>query len=150
MELLLERKWKKELYTIGKLSINGDFFCNTLEDTDRGLAQTMSLPVLRAKKRRGITAIPTGRYRVTLDVRSPKYSLKRAYDFCQGYVPRLINVPAYEGVLIHIGNYPKDTEGCILVGKNTKVGAVMESTDTFKQLYCILKGAKEPIYITIR
>ena len=150
MELLLERKWKKELYTIGKLSINGEFFCNTLEDTDRGLAQTMSLPVLRAKKRRGITAIPTGRYRVTLDVRSPKYSLKRAYDFCQGYVPRLINVPAYEGVLIHIGNYPKDTEGCILVGKNTKVGAVMESTDIFKQLYCILKGANEPIYITIR
>ena len=150
MELRLKRIAKRDTYTIGQLYVNGSYFCDTLEDTDRGLRQDMAVPVLRAKKRKGITAIPTGRYMVTLKVKSPKYSLRKQYDFCGGYVPRLVNVPAYEGVLIHIGNYPKDTEGCILVGKNTKVGAVLESAATFRKLYAILKEVKEPIYITIR
>ena len=150
MELLLNRIAHKETYTIGRLYVDGVRFCDTLEDTDRGLKQAMDLAVLRAKKRRGITAIPTGRYKVTLNVKSPKFSQKKAYDFCGGYLPRLINVPAYDGVLIHIGNYPKDTEGCILVGKNTKVGAVLESTTTFKLLYEKLKSAKDDIYITIK
>ena len=150
MELLLNRIARKETYTIGRLYVDGVRFCDTLEDTDRGLKQTMDLAVLRAKKRRGITAIPTGRYKVTLNVKSPKFSQKKAYDFCKGYLPRLINVPAYDGVLIHIGNYPKDTEGCILVGKNSKVGAVLESTATFKLLYEKLKSAKDDIYITIK
>ncbi len=150
MELLLNRIARKETYTIGRLYVDGVRFCDTLEDTDRGLKQTMDLAVLRAKKRRGITAIPTGRYKVTLGVKSPKFSQKKAYDFCKGYLPRLINVPAYDGVLIHIGNYPKDTEGCILVGKNSKVGAVLESTTTFKLLYEKLKSAKDDIYITIK
>lgn len=150
MELELKRIAKRDTYTIGRLSINGQRFCDTLEDTDRGLDQKMSLAVLKARKRKGITAIPTGRYKVTLGVKSPKYSKRPAYNFCEGYVPRLINVPAYEGVLIHIGNYPQDTEGCILVGRNTKVGAVLDSTETFKQLYAILKKATDNIYITIK
>lgn len=150
MELELKRIAKRETYTIGRLFVDGNRFCDTLEDTDRGLRQDMSLPVLRAKKRKGVTAIPTGRYRVTLGVKSQKYSQRKAYEFCNGYVPRLINVPAYEGILIHIGNYPKDTEGCILVGRNTKVGAVLDSTATFKALYEILKKAEGDIYITIR
>lgn len=150
MELLLNRIARKETYTIGRLYVDGVRFCDTLEDTDRGLKQTMDLAVLRAKKRRGITAIPAGRYKVTLSAKSPKFSQKKAYDFCKGYLPRLINVPAYDGVLIHIGNYPKDTEGCILVGKNSKVGAVLESTTTFKLLYEKLKSAKDDIYITIK
>ena len=150
MELELKRIDKRDTYTIGRLSIDGQRFCDTLEDTDRGLDQKMSLAVLKARKRKGITAIPTGRYKVTLGVKSPKYSKRPAYNFCEGYVPRLINVPAYEGVLIHIGNYPQDTEGCILVGRNTKVGAVLDSTETFKQLYAILKKATDNIYITIK
>lgn len=150
MELELKRIARRETYTIGRLYVDGVRFCDTLEDTDRGLRQDMAVTVLRAKKRKGITAIPTGRYMVTLKVKSPKYSLRKQYDFCGGYVPRLVNVPAYEGVLIHIGNYPKDTEGCILVGKNTKVGAVLESAATFQKLYAILKEVKEPIYITIQ
>lgn len=150
MELELKRIAKRDTYTIGRLSIDGQRFCDTLEDTDRGLDQKMSLAVLKARKRKGITAIPTGRYKVTLGVKSPKYSKRPAYNFCEGYVPRLINVPAYEGVLIHIGNYPQDTEGCILVGRNTKVGAVLDSTETFKQLYAILQKATDNIYITIK
>ena len=150
MELVLKRIARRETYTIGRLYVDGVRFCDTLEDTDRGLRQDMSLPVLRAKKRKGVTAIPTGRYRVTLGVKSKKYSTRKQYEFCQGYVPRLINVPCYDGILIHIGNYPKDTEGCILVGKNTKVGAVLESAKTFRELYAILKDAKDSIYITVK
>ena len=150
MELLLERIARRDTYTIGHLSIDGKRFCDTCEDTDRGLRQDLPLSVNQAKKRRGITAIPVGRYRVTLDVKSPKYSKKKQYAACNGYVPRLINVPAFDGILIHIGNTAADSEGCILVGRNKKVGMVLESTNTFWQLYSRLQEAEDSIYITIR
>jgi hypothetical protein len=135
MELTLKRIYKKEGYTIGNLHINGEFFCNTLEDTDRGLRQDMQIEYIKRHKIAGSTAVPTGTYAVTLAVVSPKYMYRKGYDFCNGKVPRLLNVKGFEGILIHTGNYPKDTQGCILVGKNTVKGAVMESTETFKKLY---------------
>lgn len=149
MELILKRIAKRDTYTIGRLFIDGEYFCDTIEDTDRGLKQSMQLPVIRAKKRQGITAIPTGTYRVTLAVQSPKFKTKAMYQFCNGFLPRLINVPGFEGVLIHVGNTAKDTEGCILVGKNTKVGKVLESRKTFEALYKVLKSADGEIYIRI-
>ena len=152
MELLLKRIARRETYTIGHLYVNGTYVCDTIEDKDRGLTQSMSHAVIRAIKRKGVTAIPTGRYRVTLDVRSPKFSqnkYEKNYGFCDGYLPRLINVPGYDGVLIHIGNTAKDTDGCILVGKNTKVGKVLESRATFVKLYEMIRKAKGTIYITI-
>ena len=86
---------------------------------------------------------------MTLGVKSPRFGAKPQYSFCGGYLPRLLNVPAFDGVLIHIGNTAKDTEGCILVGRNTKVGMVLDSTTTFRALYARLKGAKDKIFITI-
>lgn len=150
MELLLKRIARKANYTIGKLYINGTYFCDTLEDTDRGLDQSMDLQTILSKKKKGITAIPTGTYNVTLNVVSPKYSKRSAYNFCQGKVPRLLDVPGYEGILIHIGNYPKDTEGCILVGENKQVGAVLNSTNTFKNLYSKLLEDPNNLKITIQ
>ena len=149
MELKLVRKYKKSGYTIGKLYIDGVYFCDTLEDTDRGLRQDAAYATNKRLKVHGQTAIPTGRYQVTLGVQSPRFKLKAAYQFCNGYLPRLLNVPCFDGVLIHIGNYPKDTEGCILVGRNTVKGAVMESTETFKKLYSKLKSASGIIFIKI-
>ena len=149
MELRLKRIARRETYTIGHLYVDGEYFCDTLEDTDRGLRQDMAVPVLRAKKRKGITAIPTGRYRVTMDVQSPKFRTKAMYQFCNGYLPRLINVPGFDGVLIHVGNTAKDTEGCLLVGRNTKVGKVLESRVTFVKLYEKLRKTEGSIYITI-
>ena len=149
MELEIKRIARRETYTVGRLYIDGKYFCDTLEDKDRGLRQDMPTAVIRATKRKGITAIPTGRYRVTLAVQSPKFSKRAIYQFCNGYLPRLINVPGYDGVLIHIGNTARDTEGCLLVGRNTQVGKVLESWKTFIALYDRLLGAKNEIYITI-
>ena len=150
MELILKRIARRDSYTIGHLYIDGQYFCDTIEDTDRGLRQDLPLSVNQAKKRRGVTAIPVGRYRVTLDVFSQRFSKKKQYDFTRGYLPRLLNVPAFDGILIHIGNTAADSEGCILVGRNTKVGMVLESTKTFKALYEVLRKASDPIYITVK
>ena len=149
MELTLKRIARREKYTIGRLYIDGKYFCDTIEDKDRGLSQKLPVTVNKNLKRRGVTAIPVGRYRVTLDMVSPKFSKKIAYQFCGGKLPRLINVPAFDGVLIHIGNTANDTEGCILVGKNKQVGKVLDSTVTFRTLYEVLKKAKDTIYITV-
>lgn len=149
MDLRLRRIARKENYTIGRLYIDGEYFCDTLEDKDRGLKQSLPASVNKAMKEVGATAIPTGKYQVTLKMKSQRFSQRKQYDFCGGYLPRLINVPAFEGVLIHIGNTAKDTEGCILVGRNTKVGKVLDSGVTFRVLYAKLKEAKEYIYITI-
>lgn len=149
MELRLERKFKKERYTIGNLYVDGVWFCNTIEDRDRGLRQDMPLSTNKRLKVKNETAIPTGRYRVTLGVKSPKMSQRPAYDFCNGYVPRLANVPAFDGILIHIGNTEKDSAGCIIVGENKVKGKVINSTETFRRLYDVLKKTNDLIYITI-
>ena len=149
MNILLKRIARKPTYTIGQMYIDGAYFCDTIEDTDRGLSQQLPASVNRAKKRQGVTAIPTGRYRVTLQVRSPRFATKQQYQFCRGYLPRLVNVPAFDGVLIHIGNTASDTEGCILVGKNKKVGRVLESAATFRALYERLKESTTDIFIDV-
>lgn len=139
MNLLLKRAYKGSSYTIGKLYIDGKYFCDTLEDVDRGLTSFMPLVLISSKKIPGKTAIPTGKYKVNLDVKSPKYSKIEYYSrLCGGYVPRIEDVKGYSGVLIHCGNTAEDTDGCILVGKNKKKGMVLESKATFEKLYAIL------------
>ena len=135
LNIRIDRIAKKSTYTIGKLYLNGVYFCDTLEDTDRGLYQGMPLQKIKDLKIKGATAIPKGKYKVTMNVVSPKFSKRATYQFCQGKLPRLLNVDGYEGVLIHIGNTAKDTEGCILVGQNKVVGQVINSTVTFQKLY---------------
>lgn len=149
MEIRLKRIARRETYTIGRIYVDGNYCCDTIEDRDRGLSQSLPVSVNIAKKRKGMTAIPTGRYRVTLDVQSPKYSKFKSYAWCNGYLPRLINVPAFDGILIHAGNTAANTDGCLLVGENKVVGKVLNSMDTLKRLYEILKSAKDSIYITV-
>lgn len=154
MELLVKRIAKKNTYTIGKLYIDGEYFCDTLEDRDRGLKQTDSIINIKRTKVQHQTAIPTGTYDITMDVVSPRFSKRDFYKTnCNGgRVPRLLNVPGFDGVLIHIGNTAADSSGCILVGKNSQVGKVLNSTNTFKNLYKILDNANkngESIKLTI-
>lgn len=155
MNILVKRVAKKASYTIGKMYINGVYFCDTCEDTDRGLTQYMSLAEIKRKKIYSRTAIPTGTYNVTMNVISPRFSKRDFYKKnCDGgRVPRLLNVPGFDGVLIHVGNSAADSNGCLLVGKNSQVGKVLNSTNTFLALYKKLKEASlkgEKITITIQ
>ena len=143
MELLIDRKWKKQSYTISNLYIDGKWFSNVLEDTDRNLDDSMSEDKIRALKIPSITAIPRGTYEITLDVVSTKYSKIQFYkDVCNGKVPRLKNVKGFDGILIHSGNTDKDSSGCLLVGHNKVKGQVINSKETFKQLYQLLQDRK--------
>ena len=118
MKLLLRRIAKRPTYTIGKLYIDGKYFCDTLEDTDRGLKQDTPLSEIRKIKVPSRTAIPTGTYKVIVN-KSPKFGRM---------LPRLLNVPGFEGILIHRGNSDKDSSGCVLLGENKVVGRVINST----------------------
>lgn len=150
MEIVLERKWKKPNYTIGILSIDGKRFCETLEDTDRGLRDSMSIGQIKSLKKPHITAIPTGVYEVNLNTVSPKFGSRSFYkEVCKGKVPRLLNVKGFDGILIHAGNKAEDTDGCILVGQNKVVGQVINSQATFRKLYKILSNSKDKITIKI-
>nr|DAT00299.1 MAG TPA: Protein of unknown function (DUF2778) [Caudoviricetes sp.] len=154
MDILLERIAKNPTYTIGKLYLNGEYFCDTLEDPDRGLSSKMSSLEISNKKIHGDTAIPIGKYKIDMNTVSPRFGSQLFYKkVCGGKVPRLVNVPGYQGVLIHVGNEPKDTHGCLLVGKNSVKGKVTESKTTFEKLYKILKEFHikgEEIFITIK
>ena len=149
MKIKLVRKYKKQGYTIGALLIDGKKFCDTLEPEDRGLTSDMTSEEVRSLKVVGKTAIPKGRYQVRRDVVSQKYKKRPAYEFCDGKLPRLVAVPGFIGILIHIGNWKEDTGGCILVGKNIVKGGLLHSTRTFQLLYARLKEAKEDIMMEI-
>lgn len=143
MRILLQRHALKAGYTIGRMEINGRYFCDTLEDTDRGLSEEMSEDKIAALKVKGATAIPTGTYRIDMQTRSPRFGR---------VLPRLVSVKGYAGVLIHSGNTAADTEGCILVGENRERGKVLNSRATLEHLLVFLRAAQaegEEIELTI-
>lgn len=153
LEILVVRSYRGPEYTIGHLYIEGQYFCDTLEDVDRGLNSAMSEEEILAIKVNGKTAIPTGTYDITLAIRSNKFSqpkYEKQYGFCKAYLPRLINVKGYEGVLVHCGNTAEHTDGCLLVGENKVKGQVINSTNTFKKLYKILSETNKRIQLTIK
>lgn len=153
MRLTLKRTYNNAKYCIGHLYIDGEYLSDTLEDTSRGLNSKMSLKEILKIKIKGLTAIPTGVYAISLNTVSPKYSKKKFFmDLCKGKMPRLLNVPGYDGILIHPGNSAKDTDGCILVGYNKVKGGLVNSTEAFIKLYGMLKKAHdnhEGIYLNI-
>lgn len=130
MKLRLERKYFKETYTIGNLYINGSFFSNTLEDKNRDVNKNGKFDNGETKVY-GETCIPFGTYKIVLTM-SPKFKRE---------LPRLLNVPSFEGVLIHRGNTAKDSAGCILIGENKAVGKVLNSTPYEERLVKMMKTA---------
>lgn len=154
MKLLVERKWKKDKYTIGNLYIDGQWFSNTLEDTDRGLKDSMSLAQIKTLKQSKITAIPTGTYEVTLNVVSPKFSKYPFYkNINNGKVPRLLNVKGFDGILLHVMDGAKGaelSEGCIGIGRNLIKGGLLQGKEYYQKLYKILQSSKDKITITIQ
>lgn len=140
MRLTLIRIANRPTYCIGKLYIDGIYQCDVLEDTDRGLDDKMSEAEILKKKVKGQTAIPSGVYPVYITW-SPKYKKP---------MPLIENVKGYSGIRIHSGNSAKDTEGCLLVGKNKEVGKVLESRKTYNELFNILNKTDEKIIIDIQ
>ena len=152
MELVLTRIAKRKTYTIGRLAIveriddeylAGEkevYFCDTLEPTWRDYAHG-------AYKVKGRSAIPEGRYAVVISW-SPKFG---------AWLPILLGGPEFnkqwQGIRIHAGNTAKDTQGCILVGKNREVGKVLESRKwlyELKQKIVEAKDKGETVWLTIK
>lgn len=125
MDLHQYRQIITNLSTTGRFYINCEPFCYGLEDPDRDLVSTMSLTEIKRIKIAGNTAIPAGRYRVV------KYwSAER-----NCFLPLLIGVPGFDFVEIHIGNFPKDTRGCLLLGKGIGLNCVTESRAIMEVFY---------------
>ena len=138
---------KRKTYTIGRLVIRkevndeylagtaDEYFCDTLEPTWRDYAHG-------GRKIKGRSAIPEGRYAVVISW-SPKM---------KAWLPILLGVPNFKGIRIHAGNTAKDTQGCILVGRNQRVGEVLESRKWLYELKQKIVEAKkrgEPVWLTI-
>ena len=130
MELVLKRAWLTENSTIGRLYVDGEYQCYVLEDRYR--------PPPEAKIP-GATCIPCGRYEVRI-THAPKF----ARD-----LPLVLDVPEFEGIRIHPGNYPTDTEGCLLPGTGRLPDAVQGSRLAFTELFAKLQGAGDPIHLTV-
>lgn len=110
MEIANYRVLKLPTRTIGEWYVDGGFLCYVIEDIVRDRDADSDGDVdkndVAAFKVYGQTAIPAGRYRLTLD-HSPKY----------GPDTLTINdVPGFEGIRIHSGNDESHTEGCPLLG----------------------------------
>jgi hypothetical protein len=131
MKLKLKRRFFAEEYTIGTLSIDGVQFCDTLEDKNRDHNKDGDLNDPGEGKVYAKTAIPFGTYKVIVN-RSPKFKRE---------LPRLLDVPHFEEILIHRGNTAKDSAGCILVGENKIKGQVINSTQYENELVKRLKSA---------
>lgn len=139
MKLFLAREILTDNSTIGRLFIDGNFFCYTLEDKDRGLNDSMSLLTIKAKKIFGVTAIPKGTYPI-------KVSMSNRF---KRLLPEILNVKGYEGIRMHRGNYAGNSLGCILVGARKGIDSVFESTATETALVRLLDSKKEPHTIEI-
>jgi hypothetical protein len=135
MELILYRKYFTKVNTIGELFINGDKFCDTLEDTDRFLEAGGT----KVSKQ---TAIPRGTYKVRLT-----YS-----DRFGRVMPLVENVPQFTGIRIHIGNTEADTDGCILFGtkQDDHITASKVAFDVFMRLFTLAIDSNEEVILEIQ
>jgi len=138
MKLTLIRETFLPDRTLGKLYINGVYFCDTLEDTDRELEASTPLEKINEIKIKHKTCIPTGTYKVVISF-SPRFGTQ---------LPLLLNVPGFLGIRIHSGNTPEHTSGCILLGRK-RGDIIRESKATMLRFFSILKRAEKLAPVTI-
>lgn len=132
MKLKLERLYLKYTYTIGKLYIDDKYFCDTVEDKVRDLNKDGDLNDLGETKVYGETAIPYGTYEVEVTY-SPKFKRE---------LPLIKNVPHFEGIRIHKGNYAANSSGCVITGENKIKGGVINSTPYEIKITSLIKEAQ--------
>lgn len=139
--------------TFGVMFVNDKFQCYTLEPYFDPYFDKLKIYDFKSQKdveknmRKRYLAVPSGIYDLSLDIISPLYASKTwAQQFNQGKMPRVM-CKTHDGILIHPGNYLKDTKGCILVGSSFNDHGIFNSIQTFKVLYNKLKSFKFPIKI---
>ena len=111
MKIKIERKARKGGYTIGKVYVDGKYFCDSLEDTDRGVTQLM--PFVPTGGANGYWVKPdTGLYDCTI----------QWWEKHKCYCPMLLRVGGFTGILLHNGMTADHSEGCVLLGKNNVLG----------------------------
>lgn len=96
-------------------------------------------------------AIPAGEYPLRLDVVSPRFARSpRRWSAAWGArLPRLMQVPGREGILIHPGNRPADSLGCVLIGRAAGVLRLTDSVDTFHRLMQTLHALPAPLRLRV-
>ena len=159
MKLILKRIAKRKGYTIGKLYIrteeveefrtyiNDVYLCDTLEPpciemkTDRPVEEALNDKALLKSLKP--CAIPEGEYRVSMTY-SPRY--KTQLPLITGDC-RFNSL--WQGIRIHAGNTAKDTQGCILVGKNREIGKVLDSRLMLKKVMAVLKLRVESLELRV-
>lgn len=141
MELLVDRGNKTQHSTLSHFYVNGVFESYALEPTDRGLTSDMTLAQIVAIKVPDQTAVPTGRYQV-IKYFSPKHN---------AFVPLVLGTPGFSCVEIHVGNFPHDTDACLLLGTETGIDEVLNSQvaiDAFYPKFFAAIDAGEKVWIT--
>lgn len=123
MILTLKREVVTDDYTEGKMYVDGEYYCDTIEDRWRDLSEE--------KKQFGVTAIPAGVYRIVMTM-SARYNR---------IMPLLLDVPHFRGVRIHAGNTARDSDGCILTGRKLTDGMIHQSREFTNRLYTIIDDA---------
>lgn len=122
MNIQVQRQRRTDTATFGDLSIDGQFYCHTLERPE--------------------VQIPSGTYGVEITF-SPRF---------QRPLPLLDSVPARTDIRIHAGNWPKDTEGCLLVGQTLGENMILNSLLALNPLVEKIQQAlasKQPVLISV-
>jgi 5-hydroxyisourate hydrolase-like protein (transthyretin family) len=141
LEIKVKRVAKKLNYTVGKMTIDDSYFCDTLEDKVRNLVDANNDGAWDNKVF-GETAIPAGRYEVKIGWSN---RFKRN-------MPRIQNVKGFDGILVHNGVSAEHTHGCLLVGLNKVVGKLINSTEIFNLFFALLEkeiAKSKKVFITI-
>lgn len=143
MEIVVKRLYMKPDYSIGRLWVDGVSFCDTMEPTSRHLNNHQTLVKIKQARKQGPMAVPTGRYRV-LVTRSPKWGR---------WLPQPILVPGFWQVYLRQGNKPGETDGDILLGRNTRKGYLLDSTAHMLALQRKVTeaiGRGEEVWLTVK
>ena len=135
MKFNLFRKWKKTDYTIGKLKLEGEFFCDTLEPPVRNLVDYNHDGDFDDKgegKVYGNTAIMPDTYEIKMNM----------FESLGKKMPMLIGTKGFTGVFIHAGETVKNTKACILAGSNYKPGRLTDSPYYVRKICELLTEAE--------
>jgi hypothetical protein len=124
LELFLKRVAFKDNYTIGRLKFNGYNEHNNIVEDNKMICDTLEPSKISRM------LIPAGKYKVIVN-----HSNRFNRD-----LPLLLNVAGFTGVRIHRGNTAKDTQGCILCGKNDKIGWVSYSTQYEQKIIDLIQS----------